>query len=127
MNKKENMKKNIMNYLDDFEKYGLIQEEASESGEYKKANATLKKLEEILWIAKVDSNSEEFYLKILSTSKRKCTLINACAHMMKLNIQTDLARKELEKIANNPEKSIDRLSARLFLQEWDNGNIRPLD
>ena len=46
--------------------------------------------------------------------------------MMKLNIQTDLARKELEKIANNPEKSIDRLSARLFLQEWDNGNIRPL-
>ena len=38
------MKKNIMNYLDDFEKYGLIQEKASESGEYKKANATLKNL-----------------------------------------------------------------------------------
>ena len=118
------MKRNIMNYLDDFEEYGLIQEEARESGEYKKANATMKKLEKIMMIAKSDSNSEEFYLTILNTSKRKCTIINACAQMLKLNIRTGLARDELKKIANSPEKSMDRFSAKMFLQEWDKGNIK---
>lgn len=121
------MKKSIMNYLDDFEKYGIIQDDAIKTGEYKKANATVKKLEKILLVAKDDSENEKFYLTILEKSKSKSAIITACSQMLKLNIKNDLARKELEKIANSSEKSMHRMSARMFLQEWDKGNIKPIE
>ncbi|MEG0415791.1 MAG: hypothetical protein RR565_06605 [Erysipelothrix sp.] len=120
------MNKSIMNYLEDFEQYGIIQDEAIETGEYKKANATVKKLEKILLVAKEDSESEKFYLTILKKSKSKSAIITACSQMLKLNINAEVARNELEKIANSSEKSMSRMSAKMFLQEWDKGNIKPI-
>lgn len=47
--------------------------------------------------------------------------------MMKLKVHSDVARKKLEEIQNNKEyHTILRSNAKLFLQEWDKGNIKPI-
>lgn len=47
--------------------------------------------------------------------------------MMKLKIQSDVARKKLEEIQKDKEyHPIFKSNAKMFLQEWDKGNIMPI-
>jgi len=119
--------KDLMFYIDEYEKNGIIRDEANRTGNYKVNNMAYKKMEKIFKIAIESSQKEEFFLAILNTSKSPSTLITCCAHMMKLNIHMDLARKKLEEIAyKKGEKSIFSFNAKMFLQEWDAGNIKQI-
>jgi len=120
-------KKKLMDYLNEFIECGTIQDTATLNGDYKANNKAYKKTEKIFSLAKDNYDSEEFYLAILATTVSASALTTCCAHMMKLKVQSDVARKKLEEIQKNKEyHPIFRSNVKLFLQEWDKGNIKPI-
>jgi len=86
-------------------------------GDYKANNSAFKKTEKIFDLARPCEQREEFYLTILNTSTSPSALITCCAHMLKLDVMPDVARKKLEEIADNSEKSFRRFEAKMFLSE----------
>ena len=119
------MKDNLFNYVEKFIKCGQIQDEAMFTGEYKSSNKTLKITENIFELAKESDDREKFYLEILDVSNSPSALITCCAHMMKLDIKPNLARKKLEEIRDDEKyHPIFSFNAKMFLSEWDKGNIK---
>lgn len=120
-------KKRLLDYLNEFIECGRIQGECMLNGDFKTGNKAYKKMEAILNIAKNDEENEKFYTMILNTATEANTLTKCCAHMLKLSINTEMARNKLNKIAM--DKTIHpvlRSNAKLFLQEWNKGNIKQI-
>lgn len=119
------MKKNLLDYTEKFKELGKIRDDSTLSGNYKVNNAAYKKMYKILDMAKQSEDKEQFYLNILTTTTSPTTIITCCAHMLKLNIKPQKAKKKLKEIQKN--KSIPPIfasEAKLFLQEWEKGNIK---
>ena len=125
-------KKSLMDYHDDYIEYSRIQEEATFTGDYKASNKTYKKMQKILALAIESDEKEKFFLDILDRASDATTLTHCCADMMKLNIQPKLARERLEemirtkKIKGKECHPIFVSDAKLFLEEWDKGHIKPI-
>jgi len=120
------MSRNLMDYMDEFIEAGRIRDVSDSTGNYKAGNKAFKDMEKILKLAVKSDKKEEFYVHILNSSDSPSAILAACVHMLKLGIGLGLARNRLELIASSPEKSNSRFSAKVFLQEWDNGNIKPV-
>jgi len=120
-------KKELMDYLDEFIECGKIHGECTLNGDYKKGNEAYSKLEKIIMVAKDSNQKENFYKLILNTVIDIDTLTACCAHMLRLDINTKTARIKLKELANNNEiHPIFKSNAKMFLQEWDKGNIKPI-
>lgn len=125
-------KKELMDYRDEYIKCGKIQEESTLTGNFEKNNKTFKKLQKILKVASESDEKEMFYLSIINNISEASTLTNCCADMMKLSIKQNLARAELEEMIKSKKINgkdchpIFISNAKLFLQEWDKGNIKPI-
>lgn len=120
-------KKKLLDYLNEFIECGKIQGECMLNGDFKAGNKAYKKTEAILNIAKNDDEKEKFYTMILNTATDANTITKCCSHMLRLNIKTEIARQKLNNIAK--DKTIHPVlmsNAKLFLQEWDKGNIKPI-
>ena len=116
-----------MKYIDKFIECGKICTDAKFSGDYKSNNKAYKRMFKILDIAKDSEDAEKFYLTILKRTDDPITLINCCSHMLKLQIQPELARKTLEEIRDSNEiHPFFSSEARIYLQEWDKGSIKRL-
>lgn len=115
----------LMGYIQDFERCGEIRDEVVETGDYKKGNKTKKITDKIFNIARTSDEKEEFYLTILEMSKSPSIITTCCVQMMKLELHPVLARKNLEEIADID--SVFGFNARKFLEEWDKGNIKPVN
>ena len=114
-----------MNYFTRFEELGRIRDEANLSGDNKLGNKAYKEMEKIYERAVGDSDKEKFYLGIIEMSSSPSALITCCAHMMRMNIKSGIARKKLEEIAKNSTyHPIFQFNAKMFLTEWDKGNIK---
>ncbi|SKA04388.1 hypothetical protein [Anaerorhabdus furcosa] len=97
------------------------------NGHFKAGNKAYKKTEAILNIAKNDEEKEKFYTMLLNTATDANILTKCCAHMLRLSINTEIARQKLNSIAK--DKTIHPLlmsNAKLFLQEGDKGNIKSI-
>ena len=120
-------KKQLLDYFDEFIEFGKIQGECMLNGDFKTSNKAYKKTEAILNIAKNDGEKEKFYTMILSSATDANTLTKCCAHMLRLGINAEMARKKLNNIAlDETIHPILKSNAKLFLQEWDKGNIKPI-
>ena len=101
-------------------------------GDYKSSNKAFNKIKKILSIASESDEKEMFFLSIIDIANNATTLTNCCADMMRFNIHPNYARERLEKMIKT--KKIDGVechpifisNAKLFLQEWDKGNIKRL-
>jgi len=117
--------KKLLDYLERFEKYGKIRDISNLDGDYKSGNKAYKEMEKIFEMAKESDDREKFYLEILNVSNSPSALITCCAHMMKLDVKSNLARKKLEEIRDGGKyHPIFSFNAKMFLSEWDKGNIK---
>ena len=117
--------KNLLDYLEKYEEFGKILDDANIKGDYKTNNKTYDKMHKIFELAKESKDRESFYLHILHNSTSASALIYCCADMMKLDIYPKQARTKLEEIAKNEEYDpILTFNAEMFLEEWDKGNIK---
>lgn len=120
-------KKKLMNYINEFLEYGNIQGECTLNGDFKKGNKAYDKCEAIFNIAKNDVEKEKFYTIILNTAIDANTLTKCCAHMLKLNINKKIAIEKLNEITLDESfHPVFRFNAKMFLQEWNKGNIKPV-
>lgn len=120
--------KKLLDYLTEFDDLGKLRDEASINGDYKSGNKAYKKMEKIFELAKRSDDKEVFYLNVLNIASCATSLTTCSAHMMRLNIYPELARKKLEDVANSKEyHPILTFNAEMFLKEWDKGNIKPIE
>lgn len=121
-------KKQLMEYLKEFVECSELQGRCMLNGDYKLGNKAYAKTEKILQIAKNDEQKEDFYTTILNSTDDANTLIKCCAHMFRLGINPKTAREKLQDIASDSQiHPLLKSDARLFLQEWDKGNIKPVN
>lgn len=120
-------KKELMDYLDEFIEYGKTQGECMLNGDYKRGNKAYNKTEMIFNKAINSLEKETFYNTILNSTDDANTLTKCCAHMLRLNINPKIVRKKLKALAkDNNIHPIFKSNAKMFLQEWDKGNIKPI-
>lgn len=119
------MAKQLEDYINEYIRNGEIQGRAFLTGEYKEGNKAFSKMEKIIRkVEKIEEN-ENFYLTILKKSDDANTITCCCGQMLKLQIEPQLARKKLEEIKNSKNNHpILVFNAKMFLQEWDRGNIK---
>ena len=117
--------KKLMNELVRFEELGKIRDAANLNGDYKSGNRAYHDMEKIYRIAAGDSDRDKFYLAILESAVSPSALITCCAHMMRMDIHAELARKQLEEMVNDlTYHPLVRFNAKIFLSEWDQGHIK---
>ncbi len=120
-------KKSLMEFVDEYIEAATIHGACLLNGDYKQGNKAFDKAEKIFKLSISSPDKEKFYASVLSSTKDINTLSKASAHMLKLNINPKYARKTLEKIVKDKEAHpLLRSNARIFLEEWDNGNIKPV-
>jgi len=121
-------KKELMDYLEEFIECGKTQGCCMLNGDYKRGNKAYNKTEKIINIAVNSLEKETFYNTILNSTNDANTLTKCCAHMLRLDINTTIARIKLKELVNDKEiHPIFRSNAKLFLQEWDKGNIKHIE
>jgi len=121
-------KKELMDYLEDYLESCRVHGESTLNGNYKEGNKAYKKIDKIFNIAKNSDDQEAFYLEILEKSNNANTLTWCCINMLKLSIKPKMARAKLKEIAKDKNiHPIFKSNAQLTLQEWDKGNIKPID
>lgn len=123
-------KKDLMDYLEQYIIAGKIQGECMLNGDYKKSNQAYKNLQKILNFAKNSTiqEVEAFYNTILNSTAEPNTVTSCCADMLVLGVNTKLAKESLLKVSKDINiHPILKSNAQLFLQEWDKGNIKPIN
>ena len=121
------MAKELINYIEEYIKNGEIQGATFITGEYKKGNKAFNKMERIIDKVRDLGEENKFFLSIFEKSKDVNTLTCCCANMLKFQIEPQKARKKLEEIKKSKEiNPILAFNAKMLLQEWDKGNIKPI-
>jgi len=122
-------KKELMDYINEFIESGILHGASIFNGDYKAANKSYKKMEKIFQLAINCENREMFYKSVLQATQDISTIIWCYLHMLRLNIDSKEAEKGLLEISKGGDgiPPILATSARMTLQEWEKGNIKPVD
>lgn len=117
------MDENHVRYLKEFDKYCQEWDCFLNSGNHKKANLCYSKIKKIY--DKISNYDEKdiFYSDLLKNFTNPRTLTTACTQMLILNVNVEEAVRILKKISFMDIKSSAVFSAKIALQEWNNGNL----
>lgn len=118
------MKENMKKCISQLNEYGVVQDAAVLSGDYKANNRLFKKINKAYEMINADEDRTSVYLELLRSAESASTLTSCCANMMKANVETFLARKKLDELVANTEiHPIFSFNAKMFLSEWDKRHL----
>ena len=118
------MKENILKCIARHNEYGLVLDETTISGDYKTNHQIFKKVKKAYATINDSDDKRLAYLELMRSTTSSSILTSCCANMMKGDIEPNIARKKLEEQAVDAKiHPILAFNAKMFLSEWDKGNI----